>query len=159
MASITFYALLDTFHNELPQPFKDAGAVADSLTGIHSSMVKCFFVVSRMCICKGSQFSENLKIEIRRAWRPCSEFSSTYPHVIMDAIENIYYSTEKCSEPPSCMCTLLSAVTRKLNDSEHMVIIYVYFRSFKCVKLMPKNPSIHCMFWPGSGFPSNATLF
>jgi hypothetical protein len=29
-----------------PYPVKDAGIVADSLTGIHSAMAKCLFVVN-----------------------------------------------------------------------------------------------------------------
>jgi hypothetical protein len=33
-----------------PHPFKDAGAVADNLTGIHNVIVKCFFVVNRSCM-------------------------------------------------------------------------------------------------------------
>jgi hypothetical protein len=36
-----------------PRPFKDAEIVADSLTGIHSAMVKCFFIVNRSCTHKG----------------------------------------------------------------------------------------------------------
>jgi hypothetical protein len=42
-----FNAHLDTSHHGPPHPFKDAGAVADSLTGIHNAMVKFLFVVSR----------------------------------------------------------------------------------------------------------------
>jgi hypothetical protein len=34
-------------------PFKDAGIVVDSLTGIHNVTVKCLFVVNRSCIHKG----------------------------------------------------------------------------------------------------------
>jgi hypothetical protein len=48
-----FNARLDTSHHGLPHPCKDAGVVADSLTGIHSAMVKCLFVVNRSCISKG----------------------------------------------------------------------------------------------------------
>jgi hypothetical protein len=48
-----FSALLDTSHHEPPYPFKDAGVVAESLTGIRSAMVKCLFVVNRNCIHKG----------------------------------------------------------------------------------------------------------
>jgi hypothetical protein len=35
--------------------FRDAGEVADSLTGIHNAMVKCPFVVNRSYIHKGVQ--------------------------------------------------------------------------------------------------------
>jgi hypothetical protein len=31
-------------------PFKDGGVVTDSLTGIHSGMVNCLFVVSRSVV-------------------------------------------------------------------------------------------------------------
>jgi hypothetical protein len=37
MSSMRFSARLDTSYHELPHPFKDAGVVADSLTGIHSA--------------------------------------------------------------------------------------------------------------------------
>jgi hypothetical protein len=37
----------------LQHPFKDAGVVADSLTGIHNVMMKCLFVVNRSWIHKG----------------------------------------------------------------------------------------------------------
>jgi hypothetical protein len=47
-----FNARLDTSHLGLPHPFKDAGAVADGLTGIHNAMVKCPFDVNRSCIHK-----------------------------------------------------------------------------------------------------------
>jgi hypothetical protein len=52
MASMRFNARLDTSHHVPPHPSKDAGAVADSLRGIHSAMVKCLFVVNRSCIHK-----------------------------------------------------------------------------------------------------------
>jgi hypothetical protein len=53
MSSMRFSARLNTSHHGPPYPFKDAGAVADSLTGIHNSRVKCLFVVNRSCIHKG----------------------------------------------------------------------------------------------------------
>jgi hypothetical protein len=53
MSSMRFNALLDMSHHGPPHPFKDAGVVADSLTGIHNAVVKCLFVVSRRCIHKG----------------------------------------------------------------------------------------------------------
>jgi hypothetical protein len=48
-----FSAPLNTYHIGPPHQFEDAGAVADSLTGIHNAMVKCLFVVNRSCIYKG----------------------------------------------------------------------------------------------------------
>jgi hypothetical protein len=43
--------------------FRDAGAVADSLTGIHNMMVKCLFVVNRSCIHEGVQVPPQVKIQ------------------------------------------------------------------------------------------------
>jgi hypothetical protein len=53
MSSMGFNALLYTSHHGPPDPFKDAGGVADSLTGTHTAMVKCFFFVNRSRIHKG----------------------------------------------------------------------------------------------------------
>jgi hypothetical protein len=53
MSSMRINARLDTFHHAPPHPFRDGGAVADSLPGIHPAMVKCLFVVNRSCIHKG----------------------------------------------------------------------------------------------------------
>jgi hypothetical protein len=52
MSSKRFNARLDTSHHELPHPFKDARAIADSLIGIHNTTVKYLFVVNRSCIHK-----------------------------------------------------------------------------------------------------------
>jgi hypothetical protein len=43
----------NTSHRGPPHPFKVAGEVVDSLTGIHSAMVKCLFVVNRSSIDEG----------------------------------------------------------------------------------------------------------
>jgi hypothetical protein len=53
MSSMRFNARIDTSHHRPPHPFKDAGVVADSLTGIHSAMANCLFVVNRSYIHKG----------------------------------------------------------------------------------------------------------
>jgi hypothetical protein len=53
MSSMGFNARLGTSHHGPPHPLKDAGIVADSLTGIHNAMVKCLFVVNGICIHKG----------------------------------------------------------------------------------------------------------
>jgi hypothetical protein len=50
MSSMIFNARLDTSHLGPLYAFKDAGVVADSLTGIHNAMVKSLFVVNRSCI-------------------------------------------------------------------------------------------------------------
>jgi hypothetical protein len=41
MSSMRFNASLDASHHGPPHPYKDAGVVADSLTGIHNAPVKC----------------------------------------------------------------------------------------------------------------------
>jgi hypothetical protein len=48
-----FNVCLDTSHHGQSHPHKDAGVVADSVTGIHNAMGKCLFVVNRSCIHKG----------------------------------------------------------------------------------------------------------
>jgi hypothetical protein len=53
MSSMRFNARHHTSHHGPPHPCKDAGAVVDSLTGIHNAMVKCLFVGNRSCIHKG----------------------------------------------------------------------------------------------------------
>jgi hypothetical protein len=49
MSSMRFSARLDRSHHG---PFKDAGVVADVLTGIRNAMVKCLFVDNRVCMRK-----------------------------------------------------------------------------------------------------------
>jgi hypothetical protein len=51
--SMGFNARLDTSHHGPPHPFKVAGAVADSLTGIRSAVMECLSLASRSCIRKG----------------------------------------------------------------------------------------------------------
>jgi hypothetical protein len=70
----------------LLHPLKVASVVTDSLTGIQNAIVKCLFIVNRTCIHKGFQVSPQVKIQriqIWRAWRPCSGSSSTYPSVMI----------------------------------------------------------------------------
>jgi hypothetical protein len=50
MSFMRFNARFDTSYHGPPHPFKDAGLVADSLTGIHNAMMRCLFVVNRSCI-------------------------------------------------------------------------------------------------------------
>jgi hypothetical protein len=50
MSSVKFNARLDASRYGPPHSFKDAEVDAVSLTGIHSAMVKCLFVVSRSFI-------------------------------------------------------------------------------------------------------------
>jgi hypothetical protein len=98
MSSREINAPLDTSQLGPPHPFKDAGVVADSVTGFHIAVVKCLFVVNRSCIHKGCWLSPQVKIqrfEIWWSWRPCSG-SSAYPSVMTG---NISHSTRA----PSCM--------------------------------------------------------
>jgi hypothetical protein len=97
MSFMRFNARLDTSHHG-PHPFKNAGVVGDSLTGIQNVMVKCLVVVNRSCIHKDLKVFPLVKIQriqIWRAWRPYSESSSTYQSVMIDVIENISHSTAK----------------------------------------------------------------
>jgi hypothetical protein len=53
MSSKKFYARHDMSYHGQPHPFKGAGVVADTLTGIHNAMVKFLFVINRNYIHKG----------------------------------------------------------------------------------------------------------
>jgi hypothetical protein len=57
MPSMRFNARLDTSLHGPPHPFKDAGVVADSLTGTYNAVLKWLFVVNRSCVHKGFQMS------------------------------------------------------------------------------------------------------
>jgi hypothetical protein len=108
MSCIRFNTRLDTSHLGPPHPCKDAGADADSLTGIHNAIVKCLFVVNRSCIHRGFCVSPQVKvqrIEIwRGAWRPCSGSSSTYPSVILYIM--IWYQVLfTTTDLVCCICT------------------------------------------------------
>jgi hypothetical protein len=48
-----FNTRTDLSHHGPRHPFKDAGIVSDSLTGIHGAMVRCLFVVNRSYMYKG----------------------------------------------------------------------------------------------------------
>jgi hypothetical protein len=93
MFSMRVNAHLDVSHHWRSHPFKDAGVAADSLTGIHSAMVKSFFVanVARMWYAHWWDVS-------RRA---------------LDLTEDILTTYYK---------RILSAVVHKLNVSGHMLI-------------------------------------
>jgi hypothetical protein len=96
MPSVRFNALLDSSHHGLPHPCRDAGVVADSLTGIHDALVKCRLVANTSCIHKGFQASLQAKIkriEIWRGWRPTSVSFSTCPSVMIGVTENFSHST------------------------------------------------------------------
>jgi hypothetical protein len=98
MSSMRFNTCLDTSYHGPPHPYKDAGVVADILTGINNAMVKCLFIVNRSCIHKGFLVSPQVKIQtiqIWRAWKPCSGSSSIYVMVMLGVIENISHSKAK----------------------------------------------------------------
>jgi hypothetical protein len=121
-----------------PNPSKDAGAVADSLTGIHSAMVKCLFVVKRSFIHKGFQVSPQVKlqrIQIWRAWRPCSGSSSTYPSAMILGTSRT--ARLQCAGAPSCA---LSAMTHKLNVSGH-VLMWIFFLVSVCGSPAQSSPA------------------
>jgi hypothetical protein len=96
--SMRFSARLDTSHHGPQHPCREPGAVADHLTGTHTMMVKCLFVVNRRCIHKGFWESPQIKIQriqIWPAWRPCSRPSSTCPSVMLGVAVNISHCTAK----------------------------------------------------------------
>lgn len=62
MSSMRINAYLDTPHHGLKHPFKETGAVVDSLTGVNNVMVKCLFVFKSSCIHKGFKVFPWLKI-------------------------------------------------------------------------------------------------
>jgi hypothetical protein len=98
MPSMRFNARLDISHHGPLHPCKDAGVVADSLTGIHNAVVKCLFAFKWSYIHKGFQMSPQVKtqrIQIWRAWRPRSGSSSTYPSGMIGVVENISQNTVK----------------------------------------------------------------
>jgi hypothetical protein len=99
-----FSARLDTSHHGPPHPFKHAAVVADCLTGVHNALVKCLFAVNRNCIHKsfeGSPQVNILRIQIWRAWRPCSGSPSAYPSVMI--LRTSRTARLKCAGAPSCM--------------------------------------------------------
>jgi hypothetical protein len=51
MPSMRFNSRLDTSHHGPSHPFKDAGIVVDSLTGIHNAI--CLFFVNKSGIYRG----------------------------------------------------------------------------------------------------------
>jgi hypothetical protein len=53
MSSMRLNTRLNTSHHGPLHLLKDARVDVDSLTGIHSAMVKCLSVVNRSCIHKG----------------------------------------------------------------------------------------------------------
>jgi hypothetical protein len=120
MSSMRFDARLDTPHYGPWHPLKDAGVVADSLTGIHSAMVKCLFVVNRSCKHKGSEVSPQRIQTWRGAWRPCSGSSSACPSVTTGVTSRT--ARLKCAGAPSCIYHILSAIPHKLNVSGYSLL-------------------------------------
>jgi hypothetical protein len=53
MSSMRFNARINKSHQGPTHPFEDVGVVADSLTVIHSEMVKFLFGDNRSCLHKG----------------------------------------------------------------------------------------------------------
>jgi hypothetical protein len=73
------------------------------------------------------------RIQVRRAWRPCSGSSSAYPSTMTCVIENISHTTPKCAGAPS---RILPTIAHKLNVSRHM-LIWIFFL-FWYVKFVSK---------------------
>jgi hypothetical protein len=53
MSSMRFNQCLSMSYHGPLHPFRDAGVIVGSLTGIHNAMVKCLFIINRICIHKG----------------------------------------------------------------------------------------------------------
>jgi hypothetical protein len=85
MSSMRFNARLDTPRHGPPHPFKQAGVVADSLTGSASSLSTGAAYTMFLGV-------PQVKLHTIQIWgtcRPCSGSSSTYPSVMIGVIENI----------------------------------------------------------------------
>lgn len=63
MSSMRLKRRLDTPDYRPPHPFKDAGVVADRLTGMHKALVKRLFVVNRNYIHKDILVFPQVKIQ------------------------------------------------------------------------------------------------
>jgi hypothetical protein len=91
--NMRFIARLNTSHHRPPYPSKDAGAVADPLTGIRSAWW------SPSSFSTGAAFRRlHMKIQrirIRLAWSPYSGSSSTYPSAMTGVIGNISHGRAK----------------------------------------------------------------
>jgi hypothetical protein len=72
MSSMRFNMRRDKSHYTLTHAYKDAGVVADILTGIHNKFVKCLFVVNRSCTRKGVQVSPQVKSRGLKSGEPQS---------------------------------------------------------------------------------------
>jgi hypothetical protein len=129
-------ARIVTSHHGLQHPYKDAWAVADSLTGIHSAMVRYIFVVNRSCIYESLQVKIQ-RVQIWRAWRPCSGSFSTYPSVTISVIENISHSTAKM-----CRSTTMH-VPRSCSDCQWYISVLVACKPMWASRTVTNNPSPH----------------
>jgi hypothetical protein len=128
MSSMRFNARLDTSHHGPPHPFKDAGEVVDSLTGVHTAMVKWLFV-NRSCIHNGFLVFPEVKIQkiqTWRAWRPCTGSSSNSLLVML--LRTSRKARLRCVGTPLC---ILSAINQKLNVSGHM-LMWTFFVALVC---------------------------
>jgi hypothetical protein len=135
MSSKRFDAHLDTSHRGPRRPFKDAGVVADSLTGIHSAMVKCLFVVNRSYTHEDFQVflpvkdpeDSNLTSVEDMQWS-----SSAYLSVMIGVTENISHITAK-------MCRSMHRYNSQIKCFRtYHVCWYVYFLLFWYAELVPK---------------------
>jgi hypothetical protein len=96
MSTMRFGARLDISHGP-PHPFKDAEVVADSLTGIHSALQKCLFVVNRRCIKRvlgvpTGKHSDDSNLGNVEAMQWVLLY---YPSLMVGVTENISHSADK----------------------------------------------------------------
>jgi hypothetical protein len=132
-----FSARLDTSYHGPLRPLKNAGIVVDS-----------FFIVSRSCIHEGIWVSSQVKIQriqVRRAWRPCSGSSSTYLSVMIGVIENISRSTaEMCRS--TIMHVQYSFSCKSQSKCFRMHVDVGFFSCFGIWKSAQSCPHLSVMF-------------
>jgi hypothetical protein len=144
MSSIRFNARLDASLHGRPHPFRDAGVVADSLTGIHNVM-KCIFFVNRGCIHKG--FTRMMSSHVKSRGYKSGERGghAMGPPSVTIGVTSVTSRTArlKCGRAPSC----ISAVTHKLNVPGHMLmwafLLLMWKWCPKCVRYLWVTLCIH----------------
>jgi hypothetical protein len=103
MSYMRFNARLDTSRHGPLHPFTDAGLAADSLTGIHNTMVSAYLLSTgaahtRGCRCLKGKKPEDSNLASLEAMQ---FFSYVYPSVTKGVTENVSHSTVTM-----CRCTI-----------------------------------------------------
>jgi hypothetical protein len=125
-----FYARPNKSRHEPPHLLRNAGLVTDSPTGNRNAMPKCLLVVYRSCTHEGFELSSQAKIQriqIWRAWKPCTGCSSTCPSAMRGFIENIWYNTYKI-----CLSIIIMHNVRDLTVVHFPVATLAWFLHARC---------------------------